>query len=74
MCANCRVEVFLDAFDEGRWYHGVAIASASGDLVFHAGDAPTGAFVYATATDSDGNTSEFGNPLQAIYMPAALRP
>jgi parallel beta-helix repeat protein len=56
------VEVFSDDDDEGRWYHGSTVADASGAFTFTAASPFTGTNVTATATDGDGNTSEFSSP------------
>lgn len=58
-CANCTIEVFSDNGDEGRWYEGTTTANGSGDWSLGPGSAFTGPNVHATATDADGNTSEF---------------
>jgi len=59
-CAACRVEVFTDTHDEGRYFVGTAIANSSG--VFNL-PIPTatlqGSNVTATHTDTLGNTSAF---------------
>lgn len=59
-CPNCTVEVFSDDEDEGRVYHGSTVADGNGDWSF-AGDV-VGPNITATATDGDGNTSEFSEP------------
>ncbi len=56
--ANAIVELFSDDADEGRVYEGTAFADGSGN--FQWTGTVTGPFVSATATDTDGNTSEFG--------------
>ena len=58
-CVNCKVEVFSDAADEGRWYEGTVTADGAGEWTFSKGSACTGAIVRTTATDADGNTSQF---------------
>lgn len=59
-CPNCTIDVYSDDEDEGRIYEGSTTANASGDWTFSG--AVTGPFVTATATDADGNTSEFSEP------------
>lgn len=59
-CAGCTVDVFSDSADEGRTYHGSTSADSNGDWTFTGPvDGPN---VTATATDIDGNTSEFSAP------------
>ncbi len=74
---NSTVEIFSDAADEGRYYHGSAVANASGAFSFSQAGAFTGANVTATATDGDGNTSEFSAgyaPLVDVQVVAILQP
>jgi len=61
-CPGCTIEVFSDAEDEGRIYEGNTCASASGAFTFVKNGLLTGPFITATATDADGNTSEFSLP------------
>jgi len=71
------IEVFSDDEDEGRWFHGSTTADASGHFTFTAVAPFTGTNVTATATDADGNTSEFSSAytpsrdvvVAAIYAP-----
>jgi len=67
-CANCTVEIFSDAADEGRLVHSppYAVADASGNWQWNG--AISGAKVTATATDSDLNTSEFSAPVAAAPL------
>jgi hypothetical protein len=58
-CANCTVEVFSDSSDEGEVYEGQTTAGGAGDFTFNKGSALAGPNIMATATDADGNTSEF---------------
>ena len=58
-CADCTVEVFSDDADEGRIYEGTTTADGSGRFSFSKPGGFTGPNVTATATDADGNTSEF---------------
>jgi parallel beta-helix repeat protein len=71
------VEVFSDAEDEGRVYEGSTIAGASGAFTFSKNSPLVGPNVTATATDDDGNTSEFSGPKRVwrewIYLPAILK-
>ena len=75
-CANCTVEVFSDAQDEGRVYEGSTIADGSGHFSFHKPAGFTGPNLTATATDAGGNTSEFSSPVSVphfLYLPLVLR-
>jgi|GEM_PF-4814960 len=56
---NSTVEIYSDAGDEGRYFHGSTTAGASGAFSFSQTEPFTGANVTATATDSGGNTSQF---------------
>jgi hypothetical protein len=64
-CANCIVDVYSDDANEGRVYHGSAVAddngNGTGDWSFP--DAVVGPNVTATATNPGGNTSQFSAPV-----------
>jgi hypothetical protein len=76
-CPGCTIEVFSDDEDEGRVYEGTAVADAQGHFAFTAASGLAGPFVTATATDADGNTSEFSAPRAVVvgrlYLPLLLR-
>lgn len=75
-CPGCTVEVFSDDEDEGRVYEGNTVADGTGTFTFARPAGFTGPNVIATATDSDGNTSEFSTPSvmwRRIYLPVILR-
>jgi hypothetical protein len=63
-CANCQIDVYSDAADEGAKYEGSVVADGSGNWTF-AGSA-SGPNVTATATDATPSakrgTSEFSAP------------
>jgi CSLREA domain-containing protein len=56
-CAGCRVEVFTDLDGEGAIYEGATTADEHGAWTASVGGLL--AFLRATATDADGNTSPF---------------
>jgi len=71
-CPGCMVEVFSDAEDEGRVYEGSAVADVAGHFTFDKGYPLAGPYLTATATDPDGNTSEFSSPctlLNRLWLP-----
>jgi hypothetical protein len=75
-CPGCTVEIFSDAEDEGRLYEGTAIADAAGHFTFDKGSLLSGPYVTTTATDGQGNTSEFSAPvarLVQVYLPLVLK-
>jgi hypothetical protein len=60
-CPNCTIDVYSDNEDEGRVYEGSTTANGAGNWTFDG--SPEGPNVTATATDADGNTSEFSAPV-----------
>lgn len=77
-CAVCTVEVFSDGEDEGRVYEGSAVADASGYFKVDKDSPLAGPFMTATATatDAQGNTSQFSVPVapaERAYLPLVLR-
>jgi len=58
-CPVCTVEIFSDEEDEGRVYEGTTIADAAGHFTLDKASPLTGPYLTATATDAEGNTSEF---------------
>jgi len=54
---NSTVEIFSDDADEGKNYEGTSTADANGNFQWNG--TPTGPYVTATATDIEGNTSQF---------------
>ena len=61
-CPNCTVEVFSDSSNQGQVYEGNTTADGTGGFTFNKGASFTSAHLTATATDADGNTSEFSVP------------
>jgi CSLREA domain-containing protein len=60
-CANCSIDLFSDAQDEGRIYRGTVATDGLGAWTLLG--AGFGAFnLTATVSDPDGNTSEFSPP------------
>jgi len=60
-CPNCTVDAYSDQDDEGEVYEGSTTADGDGNWTLPG--LPQGPNITATATDSDGNTSEFSQPL-----------
>jgi parallel beta-helix repeat protein len=65
-CANCTIDIYSDDEDEGRVYEGSTTADGAGNWSF-AGSLE-GPNITATATDSNGNTSEFSAPVAAPQL------
>lgn len=61
---NATVEIFSDPLDEGMTYEATVLADESGSFTWSG--TPGGPFVTATATDENGNTSEFSDPEEVI--------
>ena len=75
-CPGCTVEVFSDAEDEGRFYEDTTIADTVGNWLLITGHSLSGPHVTATATDQNGNTSEFSLPQivwKWLYLPIIKR-
>lgn len=72
-CANCTIEIFSDNSDEGEIYEGRTTADDAGAFTLNK-DAPfTGPYLTATATDAEGNTSEFSVPTTGMRGASALQ-
>jgi hypothetical protein len=63
-CTGCTVEVFSDAADEGKRFHG-STTTDGGTGAWSFTGAVVGPNVTATVTDGSGNTSEFSTPFVA---------
>jgi hypothetical protein len=75
---NHIVEVFSDNDGEGRWFEGKAIAGRSGVFTLTYSGVFSGCNLTATATDADGNTSEFSTPFRSpcqerIFLPIIIK-
>jgi parallel beta-helix repeat protein len=60
-CPNCAIDIYSDDEDEGRVYEGSTTANGAGNWSFSG--SLEGPNITATATDADGNTSEFSAPV-----------
>jgi hypothetical protein len=61
-CYNCTVEIFSDDSDEGACFEGQITADRMGIFILDKGASLNGPHLTATATDKNGNTSEFSLP------------
>jgi hypothetical protein len=61
-CHYCTVEIFSDSGDEGTIYEGQTSTDGRGVFALDKGAPFIGSHLMATATDGDGNTSEFSVP------------
>jgi parallel beta-helix repeat protein len=61
-CPDCRVDVFSDEGSQGRIFEGKTVANGAGFFRFVPATRLQGPYVTCTATDDDGNTSEFSDP------------
>jgi hypothetical protein len=72
-CPGCEVEMFSDSQDEGRLFEGSVVADAAGSFTLTLPRFLVGPNVTATATDLQGNTSEFSVPRAAPPPPPRRR-
>jgi hypothetical protein len=64
---NSTVEVFSDSGDEGRVFEGSTTADATSHFTFNKPSDLAGPHTTATATDVDGNTSEFSTAYSVTH-------
>lgn len=73
-CANCTVEVFIadtnstSVAGSGKTFVGTAVATANGTFAIPISKVMVGQALTATATDSQGNTSEFSGNIAVSTM------
>lgn len=76
-CAGCRVEVFSvannGAAPQGLHMIGAGQAQGSGGYSFPVDAVPAGSFITATATDVQGNTSQFSPTVQTGGIVSGVR-
>ncbi len=60
---NSTVEIFADKKNQGAIYLGTVPVDASGTVNWNGDDIPSELFFTATATDTEGSTSEFSNAI-----------
>jgi titin len=61
-CPGCTVDIFADKEDQGRVFEGRSRADGAGSFEFTLTGWRSRPCVTSTATDGDGNTSEFSEP------------
>jgi hypothetical protein len=61
-CAGCTVEIFSDVDNEAGVYEGQTVADSSGNFALDKGGSFSGPYLTATATDSDGKSSQLSIP------------
>jgi hypothetical protein len=74
-CPLCKIEIFSDDENEGQYYEGSTTADAGGNWTFDKGSSFNASHCTATATDTQGNTSEFSPPCfsSTIYLPILFK-
>ncbi|OGN93259.1 MAG: hypothetical protein A2Z71_01000 [Chloroflexi bacterium RBG_13_50_21] len=72
-CSNCEVEFYSDENDQGKIYEGQITADGTGNFSFNRGTPFSGPHLTTTATDEDGNTSAFSDPITGLSLHIALQ-
>jgi len=67
-CANCTIEFFSGASNQGKVFEGQVNADSRGFFTYEHGASFDGPLVTATATDAKGNTSEFPLILFSVFL------
>lgn len=70
------VEIFSDNSDEGCWFEGSVMADGTGVFTLTYSGVFSGFNLTATATDTDGNTSEFSAPFNVwdeVFLPIIIK-
>jgi hypothetical protein len=73
-CGNCTVEIFSDAAEEGAIYEGTTLAMLAGNWSYTKAGGLAGSNLTATATDAQGNTSQFSAPVSLTAATPTLTP
>ncbi|HEX9972671.1 MAG TPA: right-handed parallel beta-helix repeat-containing protein, partial [bacterium] len=66
--ANSNVEIFFDRDDEGEFFIADVLADGSGNFNWSGEEIPGDLYVTATATDTEGNTSQFSNAVKTAII------
>jgi len=72
-CSDCTVEIFSDSSDEGEDFEGWATTNDAGFFALDKPTSLTGPHLTSTATDTDGNTSEFSLPISGTHKSTRLQ-
>jgi len=72
-CANCTIEIFSDNSNGGAIYEGQTTADDKGIFTFDKGSPFISPHLTATATDMDGNTSQFSRPTSGTVRSLVLQ-
>jgi len=72
-CSKCTVQIYSDRGDEGEVYEGQTTSDSAGTFSFNKGAPFTGPHLTTTATDADGNTSEFSIPTSGTKRSSILQ-